>query len=118
MTITCLAELQVASLQEIFDHVSRHLLWQRRPSMDKEEYECLFIDEYGCRCALGACMTDQEARQYNGLDLSSIPEFRDLSDNRKDLIRALVNCHDYANVKDWPDELRDIAAKSSLDCKF
>ena len=86
--------------------------------MDQDGNECLFIDEYGCRCALGACMTDQEARQYNGLDLSSIPEFRDLSDNRKDLIRALVNCHDYANVKDWPDELRDIAAKSSLDCKF
>lgn len=108
-----IAKKKISGLQQIFDHVARHLLTQRKKAEVKKfgGYSCAYRTKSGLACAAGCLIPDKE---LNTNDLT-IPWLatsycKKYSDLENLLIRKLQLIHDGAEVKNWKESLEFLAA--------
>lgn len=108
--------------QEIFDHVSQHLLKQGAPS--KRDHRCLLRDDHGRMCAVGCLILEdsynpsleeladfQAHHSFRRLDPWMIevlePVIGEMNQEKFDLLRDLQALHDDRR-NDWtPEYLND-----------
>jgi hypothetical protein len=114
--ITCLQDLQTASLQEIFDHVAGHLLKQGTQCLSGQF--CDFINSSGHRCAIGSCMSEHEAYLYRGKGLRCIEGWESMPEQKRVFLVSLVDIHDDSQPSEWKENLADLANLHSLTFNF
>lgn len=109
-------DMSDASLQEIFDFVSEHLLTQNHASMHK--YKCVYRQpDNGMMCAAGVCISDDrydndmEHKNFRTVNI----EFNLGYDNEQvGLISRLQSVHDNTYSRYWQYELAAVAAYFGL----
>src|ERR1700744_1314972 len=101
-----------ASLQTIFNHISRHLLKQGKRS----KYPAL-MDEEGNRCVIGCLYPKKDYNKNRCINYNKVRSLYDLNFNSWILIHDLRALHDYdsCNPSLWPGKLRKIARKYNLE---
>jgi hypothetical protein len=109
--------------QEIFDKVATHLLTQNAKSIVGSGVDsfCRYRGENGMKCAVGVLISDDEYREcFEGHSASSVvrrsrrhPDLRRLVDHM-DFLDAIQSIHDYADVGDWPESLKQLAVEHAL----
>lgn len=112
-----LATLEQATAQEVFDQVARHMLTQNAKSYSDSDSTCYYRDPEGRKCAAGCLIADDEYTGWDGLEGAS---WRTLSGRGRvplthmDLIQALQNIHDFREVREWSEELTNLAETHGL----
>lgn len=109
-------DMSNASLQEIFDFVSEHLLTQNHVSM--HNYKCVYRQpDNGMMCAAGVCIpddkydTEMENKHFIVVNL----EFNlGYTDDQVGLISKLQYVHDNTYSRYWNDELNSVASAFGL----
>ncbi len=113
------------SLQNIFDTVAEHLLIQNEKSVFGDV--CAYRGEDGRRCAIGVLIPDEyyvesiedstvfneavdghltNVLKANGIDIND--------DYTIKLLRELQRVHDTNEIRDWPNELCQVAKRYGL----
>lgn len=109
-------DMSKASLQEIFDFVSEHLLTQNQVSSLYNEY-CVYRHPDNLMCAAGVCIPDDKynTKMEHKSFISVNIEFK-LGYTRKQvsLISKLQSVHDSTYPKYWNHELNSVAAHFGL----
>lgn len=115
MSIT-LATLPYATDQEVFDHVSKHLLSQGCKSVNYEENEkcitmyCLYRGPNGTKCAAGCLIDDTEYKvEMENSTWSTLCQHRIVPFSHQELIVDLQKIHDDYNPDEWPEKLKQLA---------
>jgi hypothetical protein len=113
---------QDPTLQEVFDHVARHLLRQGEPCKDPETETCLLV-RGAHRCAVGSLLGPTQAAKIEqihgnaagiqsqtveGLVADSLG-LESLDDDAVELLEALQDIHDTDEVEAWPTALTGLA---------
>jgi len=110
------------SLQEIFDFISNHLLTQNERSGDvgyRKMFSCKYKSSTGLKCAVGCLMSDEEydvKLEGYGINSNKFNKFN-ISEDRKDLLRALQMIHDSIKPDSWKRELEMFAKNLHLEFK-
>lgn len=120
MSIT-LATLPYATEQEVFDHVSKHLLSQGCESVKHEEDEkyirtyCLYRGPNGTKCAAGCLIDDTEYKvEMENLPWQTLCERRIVPFSHQELIVDLQEIHDKYTPDEWSEKLKKLAKNYSL----
>ena len=112
-----LATLSQSSAQQVFDHITGHLLTQRRQSLLGGK--CAYQGIDGLKCAAG-CLFD--AGEYNlnfeGETWGQLVKDKLVPSEHEDIITALQAVHDWYGPEDWELQLKNVAIKFHLDWKF
>jgi hypothetical protein len=123
MTIT-LATLHLATEQEVFEQVAKHLLKQNSKSGiylqgASSDMSCRYRGLDGLSCAAG-CLMSEEEFNYNmeGKDWFGVVNARYAPDVHKYLIFDLQNVHDNWDVVSWKEFLIKTAQEYKLDHSF
>ena len=113
--------------QEAFDKITKHLLTQKRKSVDFEG-SCQYRGPAGLQCAIGCLISDEDYRpdmeSYSVGKLfwsdafTNLPSILNLSDVDHSLLGKLQQIHDSADVADWSRHLVKIAKLYNLIYKF
>ena len=110
-------------LQEVFDKVATHLL--KQGSRSEGQVSRAYRGDDGKMCAVGCLLKDgqyspglegrhsrhelvQAALKGSGVNLTQTMQC---------MLQELQSCHDHAPISKWPETLRSIAARYSLDDK-
>lgn len=112
--------------QQIFDHITAHLLKQgRRATSPAAGYYCRYRTEDGLKCAVGALIPDDryDPGMEGHLVSELVPNFLlDIIQTPQlgttiDLLRQLQQIHDRAinPQQEWPGALRRVAREFYLD---
>lgn len=120
----CLANLEQATAQEVFNQVARHLLKQKKKSIIRDK--CFYRGEDGLACAAGCLISDEEykaqrdASQYGNkfedAGSWSMLVTNDLVPNKHShLICRLQTVHDRSAISDWKARLWEVAKEFGLD---
>ena len=111
-----LKTLPQATEQEVFDHVSKHLLKQGERSRD-ESGGCLYRHE-DLKCAAGCLIGDDEYDpNIEGFTWETLSR-KKFPKNHADLIETLQFIHDAEPVKNWRSQLEKLAAVKNLKCNL
>jgi hypothetical protein len=123
MKVITLANLADATEQEVFDHVAKHLLTQKKKSKTPRTAHhssgsyCSYRNPEGLTCAAGCLMADgeyssgMEGRSWG--DLLKVPEYNIPKAHEK-LIGLLQDIHDFEREEDWLVALRCTARALEL----
>ena len=109
-----------SNMQKTFDTVATHLLKQGKRAM-RVSGTCLYRTPDGLKCAVGCLIPeemyspDMEENVVTSL-LEKFPKLHDvpLINGFSKLLRELQGLHDGWDVRDWPQGLREIAARFGL----
>ena len=112
-----LKTLPQATAQEVFDHVTQHLLKQGKKAISAIG-ACQYRVETAegvLKCAAGCLIADDEYnRMFEYLAWKSLVNDRKVPSAHKDLITSLQKMHDTCLVSEWPERLRQLAADYDL----
>lgn len=115
MNIT-LATLPYVTDQEVFDHVSKHLLSQGCKSVRYDENEkysnthCLYRGPNGTKCAAGCLIDDTEYDvEMENLTWNTLCQRKIVPLSHQDLIIELQEIHDDYTPDKWPEKLKQLA---------
>lgn len=121
MNIT-LKNLHLATDQQVFDQVARHLLTQNSKAKDFNRgcmYRLETTDGTILKCAVGCLISDDEyTPEIEGL-LYGFSEFNKVVGDwfncpHSHLLSDLQNTHDNYNVSEWKERLRETAKRYNL----
>lgn len=115
-----LKNLHLATEQEVFDQVARHLLTQMETSINSPK--CLYRTELDdgtiLKCAAGCLIGDDEYTEEFDCGISSwsylIRDSLVPTDNCSSLITKLQGVHDSFDPKEWNYELHNVATEFNL----
>lgn len=101
--------------QEVFDAVVKHLLTQGQQSIDKNGWNCLYRNDNGLKCAIGALIPDSMYKSSMEnvpvavlISNGEIPELFDESIPAV-FLRQLQNIHDLKHPSQWKKSLEEFA---------
>jgi hypothetical protein len=113
--------------QRVFEWVAAHLIHQNAKAYSDEHAGCMYLDENGRKCAVGALITaenyDPTFEGIYGMAASAAPVraalSRSLSVPVENLpgtvfLHELQRLHDDASPEDWPAELVEFARNYNL----
>lgn len=105
-----LKTLHLATPQQVFDQVAKHLLTQNEQSSDDSGDKCCYLSPLGLKCAAGCLIADDEYDpSWEGTSWGSVgPIYHRL------LIECLQEIHDEYYPNEWSKELSDYAARNNL----
>jgi hypothetical protein len=114
-----LATLKDATVQQVFDHVTGHLLTQLAKSTgempDGEDEGCLYRHPEGLKCAAGCLIADNE--YSTGLEnqtWSYLASHKRVPADHSWLITELQEVHDLNEVEAWYDALLQLSHRHGL----
>lgn len=115
-----LKNLHLATEQEVFDQVSKHLLTQMETS--RKGPKCLYrtklYDGTILKCAAGCLIGDDEYNEEFDCEISSwsylIRDSLVPTDNCSSLITKLQGVHDSFDPEEWKSELHNVATEFNL----
>ena len=114
--------LHLATEQQVFDQVARHLLTQNTKAINDLgvcKYRFRLNDNTILKCAVGFLIADDEYSQemegslYGSYDFNEFFGFKGEAPHLT-LLRSLQNLHDKHPVLIWKEELEKIAADFNL----
>ena len=119
MNIT-LATLPKATAQQVFDHISRHLLHQNERS--NEHGKCLYYSSNSLKCAAGCLISDEEyfhlaMHKEEDQEWSTLVYKGTVPPQHLELISALQDVHDASIPQHWVQRLHGVAEKFNLEFK-
>jgi hypothetical protein len=101
------------SKQTLFNKVVRHLLTQKAKSMLADA--CCYRSPDGLKCAAGCLLPDNfDFKKYNSLPWYDLVDCDLVDSNHEELISALQDIHDTAEVENWPAHLSNLSEKHNL----
>lgn len=114
-------DLQTATAQQVFDHISAHLLRQRKRSLRslgldaKKDQWCAYRGAGQTKCAAGCLFDDSEYDpKFEGRSWSALVYDKVVPGRHSRLIRALQGVHDSVEPKSWRSALAEVAALFNL----
>ena len=111
-----LKNIDVASLQDIFDQAVNHLLTQMKPSRNDDI--CLYRSDDGLKCAVGCFIADDEyIGDMEGECVETLivnGRMSSISRDRLKLLDKLQSMHDGLDPDQWGSELEVIAEEFNL----
>lgn len=117
--MTIAKDMTGASLQEIFDFVSQHLLTQNKAS--KNRYNNCFYRLHSAEgklmCAAGVCIPDDVyTNKMEGNDINMVNIYYNLgyTVDQIDLLSSLQYMHDNYNPDSWKEQLVNVAKHRNL----
>lgn len=123
-----LATLHLATKQEVFEQVAKHLLKQNAKSGVLASYEdgetllCKYRAPNGLSCAAGCLIAEDEYHpNFEGkswFGLTDPTNDYNITDTHDKLINALQDIHDNHAVYNWPTLLTKLAERLKLDYSF
>ena len=115
MNIT-LATLPKATAQQVFDHISRHLLHQNERS--NEHGKCLYYSSNSLKCAAGCLISDEEyGEEMEGQGWGDLVDMEMVPPHHMRLIMILQQMHDVTDPSKWVQRLHQIASDFNLEFK-
>lgn len=102
--------------QKTFDTVARHLLTQKRRSIN-DRYRCQYRGDNGTKCAVGCLIPDADyVPDMEGQGVYSPAVKRVLSKQGFDpeVAYLLQHLHDWNHASLWPEALRECAIDQGL----
>lgn len=109
-----LANLPESTAQEVFDHVTWHLLTQMKKSVDASSM-CSYRGRHSRQCAAGSCIDDEEYRpEFEGKRWSDLVDAGYVPEHHARLIHALQVIHDSRLPSDWSHRLIVLAEEQDL----
>lgn len=107
-----LATLADATPQQVFDHVSAHLLTQGHRSEDFVSNTCAYRGQNGDMCAAGCLMSDKEYREeFEGADWGTLVSEKNVPPAHEALIARLQSIHDGPAPNTWKEKLQALAER-------
>ena len=95
--------------KQVFDKVKAHLLQQNERCLESPGTYCLYLNENGLKCAIGALIPDgHEAQSFIGSVGQLLKKYPDLKEHTgEDLLflKRLQGIHDTHPLCDWASEL-------------
>lgn len=124
-----LANIQEASLQDIFTQVAIHLLTQNAKSIGQKTTnscgKCVYRNEEGLKCAIGCLIADKEYKPEMDINTSSslcnlVAEnlFPCMTGEKLVFLGALQRLHDGINIINWKNALEEFAIHYELDFPY
>lgn len=114
-------DLQTATAQQVFDHISGHLLRQRKKSVrtlegDRHSGEwCAYRGKGSTKCAAGCLFDDsQYDPKFEGRSWSALVYDKVVPGRHSKLVRALQGVHDSVKPQSWRSALAEVAALFNL----
>ena len=108
-----LKTLEKDSAQEVFDHISEHLLTQNKKCTDNKI--CVYSNFKGLKCAAGCLISDDEYNpKFEGNSWGALVQNNAVPSTHVSLIRQLQYMHDEYDPEEWIDFLCDIASQNNL----
>jgi hypothetical protein len=115
-------------MQEVFNKVKAHLLFQKQRSVCKperalpKEATCAYRGDGGLKCAVGCLISDEAYTPEIELNYSDSSIVRDaltksgieMTDTMRLMIGRLQRIHDAAPVEHWEAHLNDVAKDYNL----
>ena len=117
------SNLDTATAQEVFDHISFFLLKQGRKSgyHDSAGFECAYRGDNGTKCAAGCIVEDEKYDSamegkswFNDYNDDTVTDKFGITHSHGKLITSMQIIHDSAEVEEWSDNFRTIAKLNSL----
>jgi hypothetical protein len=118
MSTISIGMLPYMNEQEVFDHVSRHLLSQGRKSVTVEPdgvQGAAYHGQYGDMSAIGCLMDEMDANRLEGRGWAGLVQLGYVPDANYDLLMELEWIHDNAPVWSWAERLWRIAESRGLE---
>jgi hypothetical protein len=117
-----LKTLHLATAQEVFDQVAKHLLTQgcKSESLDDSGLQtCKYRGENGTSCAAGCLIADDEYDpEMEGHTWKCLKEYGFVGEHHYYLIADLQFIHDYYPPSEWRKELSIYAVNKNLSTKL
>lgn len=111
-----LKTLPQATAQEVFDHVAKHLLTQKRRAINRD-FSCRYRLR-NLRCAAGCLIADDEYKEsFEGWGWDVLVEENKAPKKHIGLITSLQSVHDECPPKSWYQELYELAGAYRLNRK-
>jgi hypothetical protein len=110
-----MATLESASLQEIYNQVSAHLLRQKTPASVRGV--CVYKADDGTKCAIGCLISDSEySKNVEHKNIAALVYYFELYIDYKRLnfLKELQLVHDVIHPVLWEESLRKLAVTFGL----
>jgi len=116
-----LATLEQATEQEVFDHIAKHLLTQRKQATSKRG--CSYRTPEGLTCAAGCLISEKEYHQlaskdspmFEGEDWHGVVESNEeVTNAHEKLIKRFQLIHDSHDVGFWEKSIKTLAEEYNL----
>lgn len=111
-------DVQVASIQELFDYSVGMLIQQGKPSNDcmiRARAQCLYRGVAGAKCAIGWLIPDNKYRpEMEQMVLSKVLPlcgWNNIDQRKASLLFALQGAHDYAQTNWWLIDFKNRARR-------
>lgn len=103
--------------QEAFDIMVKHLRQQGCRAISNGV--CRYRGDNGTKCAVGALISDEQYERMtrntgNEWALRPTAELIGMSGDDRDFLREVQKIHDGVDLKDWDEQLREVAAEYNL----
>lgn len=116
----CLATLEQATAQEVFDWVAFNLLTQGKKSINEfgDIETCAYRGSDGLKCAAGWLISDfQYKERMENIPWSGLVMDGEVSGKHFGLICLLQNIHDSYEPKEWHEKFSEVAKDFRLATK-
>lgn len=114
-----LKTLNKASKQRVFNQVVKHLLTQKKKSLDRKRNQvmgnnCVYLSPNGLKCAAECLISKREySKTFEGDNWLTVAR-KTAAINHADFIDSLQNIHDEFPPRRWTSKLRMIAKRENL----
>jgi hypothetical protein len=118
------------TLQQVFNHVARHMLKQNCRAIYKDTVQCMYRGTGGTMCAAGCLIADKYYKpEFEGWSIKGLGVHAGKCDavwyavmasgvpnEARDLVQALQKVHDGGDggPESWPGRLREVACNFGL----
>jgi hypothetical protein len=107
--------LHQSTAQEVFDHISYHLLTQKAKSMASDGVCLYFNPGTLMKCAAGCLFTEAEYKLwFEGRSWRVLVSEKHVPEHHQKLITAVQNIHDGVPVVQWTQMLQTVAREYNL----
>ena len=111
----CLATLDKATAQEVFDQVAVHMFKQNARSVREIDEQCQYRGYGGLMCAAGCLIADDEySPAMEGFSWDSLAVTGKVPKAHQDLILLLQEIHDHTPLEHWYHTLKMVAFDNKL----
>ena len=102
--------------QVVFDKVAEHLLTQKERSEYSANYQCLYRNPKGLKCAAGCLIPDSDYNEeMEGKSWSRLVSSGIVPHTNYYLIGRLQRVHDVFDPIEWLNKLHELATEMNLD---
>lgn len=103
--------------QELYSKVRRHLLKQKKQSIDWQSTRCAYRGSDGLKCAIGCLIPERRYKKtFEGKSVTAkeVMKAAGIRSSQLPLACCLQNLHDLVDPAGWNVRLDDIAAEFDL----